>query len=94
MKTPCLLRLAKEMGGGGWGEEDNKGGKTWVRERGEGGGGIIKLKTNVISAATERKQCLLLGEACHAQVSATHSSSLLELESVTIQNTILSLRAK
>ena len=31
--------------------------------------GITKLKTNVISAAAERKQCLLLGEACLAACS-------------------------
>ena len=36
---------------------------------GEGDEGITKLKTNVISAATERKQCLLLGEACLAACS-------------------------
>ena len=46
------------------GEYDNKGRKTWERERGEGDEGIKQLKTNVISAAAERKQCLLLGEAC------------------------------
>ena len=28
--------------------------------------GITKLKTNVISAAAEKKQCVLLGEACPA----------------------------
>ena len=33
------------------------------------GGGITKLKTNVISAAMEKKQCLLLGEACLAACS-------------------------
>ena len=36
---------------------------------GEGDEGITKLKTNVISAATERKQCLLLDEACLAACS-------------------------
>ena len=36
---------------------------------GEGEEGITKLKTNVISVATKRKQCLLLGEACLAACS-------------------------
>ena len=35
-----------KMGGGGVG--DNKGRKTWGRERGEGDEGTIKLTTNVI----------------------------------------------
>ena len=42
-------------------------GKGWgMRGRGWGGGDkeITQLKTNVISAATEKKQSLLLGEAC------------------------------
>ena len=64
------------MGGRG-GECDNKGKKktrgkkkTWGRrERGEGDEGITKLKTNVIPTATERKQCVLLGEACLAACS-------------------------
>ena len=50
------------MGGWGvrWGVEcDNKGRKTRGRERREGDEGITKLKTNVILAAAERKQCLL-----------------------------------
>ena len=36
---------------------------------GVGVDGITKLKTNVISAAAEKKQCLLLGEACLAACS-------------------------
>ena len=66
-KTTCSLHLAKEMEVGRWGgggECDNKGRKTRGRERDEGDEGITQLKTNVISAAAERKQCLLLGEAC------------------------------
>ena len=39
------------------------------RERGKGDEGIVNLKTNVISAAAERKQCLSLGEACQAACS-------------------------
>ena len=42
-------------GGGGWGGGDDEG--------------ITKLKTSVISAAAERKQCLLLGGACLATCS-------------------------
>ena len=54
-----LVALGKEDGGvGGGGECDNGGRKTWGMERGEGGEGITNLKTNVISAAAERKQCL------------------------------------
>ena len=53
-ETPCSLRLAK----GGGGECDNKGRKAWGRERGLGDEGTKKSKTNVISAAAERKQCL------------------------------------
>ena len=49
---------------GGGGECDNKGRKTWGRETGEGDEGIMELKINVILAAAERKQCLLLGAAC------------------------------
>ena len=45
------------------------GRKTWGREGGEGDEGITKLKTNVTSTATERKLCLLLGEACLAACS-------------------------
>ena len=41
----------------------------WGRERGEVDEGMTKLKTNVISAATERKQRLSLGEACLAACS-------------------------
>ena len=68
-KKPCSLHLAKkmEMGMGG-GSVTDKGRKTWGRERGEGDEGITKLKI-VISAAAERKQCLLLGEACLAACS-------------------------
>ena len=40
------------------GECDNKGRKAWGRERGLGDEGTKKSKTNVISAAAERKQCL------------------------------------
>ena len=47
----------------------NKGRKTWKRERGERDEGNTKLKTNVISADVERKQCLPLGEACLAACS-------------------------
>ena len=36
---------------------------------GVGVDGITKLKTNVISAAAEKKQCLLLGEVCLAACS-------------------------
>ena len=70
-ENPCLLRLTKEMDRSrGLGDErDNKGRKTWGRERGEEGEGITKLKTNVISAAAERKPCILLGEACLAACS-------------------------
>ena len=46
-----------------------KGGRPWGKGRGEGDEGITKLKTNVISAAAEKKQCLLLGEACLAACS-------------------------
>ena len=46
-----------------WGGGDNKGRKTWGRDRGEADEGITKLTTNVISAAAEREQCLLFGEA-------------------------------
>ena len=35
-------------------------------EGGEGDEGITKLKTNLISAAAKKKQCLLLGEVCLA----------------------------
>ena len=66
-----LVALDKEDGekggGGGCGVEGGmtiKGGR-----RGGGDEGITKLKTNVISAAAERKQCLLLGEACLAACS-------------------------
>ena len=45
------------------------GRKTLGRERGEGDEGITKLKTTVISAVAERKQCLLLGDACLAACS-------------------------
>ena len=40
-------------------------------DEGEWGGddGITKLKTNVIAAVAESKQCLLLGEACLAACS-------------------------
>ena len=38
-------------------------------EEGRGNDGITKLKTNVISDATKKKQCLLLGEACLAACS-------------------------
>ena len=78
-KTPCSLRFAKKMDRGGrmmgvvqgvgwgWGwRYDNKGKKTWGRERGKVEEGITKLKTNVISPAAEVKQCLLLGGACLA----------------------------
>ena len=43
-----------------------KGGRPWGKGRGEGDEGITKLKRNAISAAAERKQCLLLGETCLA----------------------------
>ena len=68
-ENPMLVALGKEDGGGGEGECDNKGRKTLGRERGEGDEGITKLKTNVLSAAAEREQCLLLGEACLAACS-------------------------
>ena len=42
-KTPCSLRLAKEMEKGG-GECDNKGSKTWGRDRGAEDEEITKLK--------------------------------------------------
>ena len=38
-------------------------------DKGEGDKGITKLKTKVISAAAEKKQRLLLGEACLAACS-------------------------
>ena len=40
-----------------------QGDQWWVGE------GITKLKTNVISAAAERKRCLLLGKVCLAACS-------------------------
>lgn len=43
-----------------------KGRKTAGGDEGRGDEEITKLKTNVISAATEEMQCLLLGEACLA----------------------------
>ena len=63
-ENPILIALGKDDGRGGRGSVTTK--KTWGRERGEGDDGITKLKTNAISAAAERKQCLLLGEACLA----------------------------
>ena len=69
-ENPRLVALGKGDGDGGdWGECDRKGRKTWGRERGEGDEGITKLKTNVNPTAAERKQCLLLGEACLAACS-------------------------
>ena len=59
-----LVALGKEDGKGEGG--DNKGRRTLGRERGEIDEGIKKLKTNVISATAEKKQCLSLGEACLA----------------------------
>ena len=53
------------------GRGDNKGRETRERERGKEDEGITKLKTNVISAASKRKQLLLLGEACLAACSRT-----------------------
>ena len=59
-----------EKGGWSGGQGcDNEGRKTWGRGWGERDEGITKLKTNVISAATEGKQCLLFGEACLAACS-------------------------
>ena len=53
-----------------WGGGDEKGDEgKWM---GVGGGWdeeIPKLKTNVISAASEKKQCLLFAEACLAACS-------------------------
>ena len=57
-----LVALGKENGNKGRRGERGEG----VREGDEG---ITKLKTNLISAAAERKQCLLLGEACLAACS-------------------------
>ena len=51
------------------GRGDNKGKEDTGRERGEGCEGITKLKTNMISAAAERKQYILLSEACLAACS-------------------------
>ena len=61
-ENPILIALGKDDGCGGRGSVTTK--RTWGRERGEGDDGITKLKTNVISLAAKRKQCLLLGEAC------------------------------
>ena len=64
-----LLALGKDKGKGavGWGWAlgvyDNKG------RCGGGDEGITKLKTNVIQAAAEGKQCLSLGKACLAACS-------------------------
>ena len=61
-----IVALGKEGGGG----VTMRGGR--CGGGGLGGGddeGITKLKTSVISAAAERKQCLLLGGACLATCS-------------------------
>ena len=63
-ENTMLVALGKEDGKRRGG--NNKGRKTRGRERGEGDEGITKLKTNVISAAAERKPCLVLGESCLA----------------------------
>ena len=47
-------------------EEEGEG----LESEGEwGGGDLVELKINVISAAAEKKQCLLLGEASLAACS-------------------------
>ena len=64
-KTTCSLHLAKKM--------ESWDGMLEGMTGEEGGGGedegITKLNINVISAAAEQKQCLLLGEACLAACS-------------------------
>ena len=65
-ENDMLTALGKEDGkrGGGGGGMTIRGGR-----RGGGDEGITKLKTNVISAAAEKKQCHLLPEACLAACS-------------------------
>ena len=70
-----LVALGKEDGKGGRGEGrrvggyNNTGKKLYGKGCGEWDEGITELKTQVISAAAERKLCLLLGEACMAACS-------------------------
>ena len=69
MQENCsLIVLGKEDGKGEGGITIREGRMGWGWGGGEQIEGITKLKKKVISAATEKKQCVLLGEACLAPV--------------------------
>ena len=72
-ENPMLISIDKgdgSVGGGQYGKEEDmeerKRLPLFPSSMWDGDEGITNLKTNVISSAAKRKQCLLLGEACLA----------------------------